>query len=111
MSEAAPKLAAHGAVSPAPQNVGSGFKKSKHEMTAAERPKGFIPNIRFFLENFGHMMSRLVLTLLYIVLIAPIGLFYRFLADPLMGRYPKSRSSLTPWRSKNTSLDEARRQG
>ena len=111
MSDAAPKLTEHGAVSPAPQNVGEGFRKSKHEMTAAERPEGFLPNVLFFLENFGHMMSRLVLTLLYFVLITPIGLFYRFLADPFMGRYPSSKSSFTPWRSKNTTLDEARRQG
>ena len=111
MSAAERELAAHGAVSPAPQNVGEGFRKSKHEMTAAERPEGFLPNVSFFLESFGHMMSRLVLTLLYIVLIAPVGIFYRFLADPFLSRYPASKSSYTAWRSSNSTLDEARKQG
>jgi len=111
MPVAGTELAAHGAVSPAPQNVGEGFKRSKHEMTAAERPEGFVPNVRFFLESFGHMMSRLVLTLLYIVLIAPIGIFYRFLADPFLSRYPKNGSSYTRWRSTNSTLEEARKQG
>jgi len=110
MSETATKLAPHGAVSPAPQNVGEGFKKAKYEMTAAEKPKGFIPNVRFFLESFGHMMSRLVLTVLYVVLVGPIGIFYRFLGNPFMGRYPRSGSSFTAWRSVNDTLKNARRQ-
>lgn len=111
MSETATDLTAHGAVSPAPQNVGEGFEKAKHERTGAERPEGLMPNISFFLESFGHMMSRLVLTILYVVLIAPIGIFYRVLADPFLGRYPSNGSSFTAWDSKNSSLDEARRQG
>ena len=101
----------HGAVSPAPQNVGEGYKKAKHEMTAddIEAPEGFVPALRFFLERFGHMMSRIVLSILYIVLIAPIGIFYRLLADPFQEKY--RGTSFTPWDSKNKNLDEARRQG
>lgn len=102
--------AAHGAVSPPPQNVGDGFKKAKHEMTEPDAPEGFMPNVHFFLERFGHMMSRIVLTLLYVVLIAPIGIFYRFLADPFLLKYPSNKSSFIPWKSDNRDLDHARRQ-
>ncbi|MFG0319767.1 MAG: hypothetical protein ACF8XB_21025 [Planctomycetota bacterium JB042] len=109
MSESATgQLPSHGAVSPAPQNVGEGFKKAKHEMTAAEAPEGFWPNVMFFVENFGHMMSRIVLTLLYAVLITPVGIFYRFLADPFLSRY--RGTSFTPWKSENSTVDQARRQ-
>lgn len=112
MSDTATKeLPAHGAVSPAPQNIGEGFKKAKHEMTAAEAPPGLLPKVRFFLENFGHMMSRVVLTVLYVVLIAPIGIFYRLLADPFLSRYPANRSSFREWKSENGTLEAARRQG
>ncbi len=103
------QLPSHGAVSPAPQNVGEGFKKAKHEMTSIEAPEGLVPNLRFFLENFGHMMSRVVLTILYVVLITPIGVVYRLVADPFMSRY--RGSSFTRWNAQNSTLDEARRQG
>ena len=99
----------HGAVSPAPQNVGEGFKKAKHEMTAAEAPEGFLPNVKFFLENFGHMMSRFVLTALYVILITPVGVVYRAVADPFLSKY--RGTSFTDWKSENSTLEQARRQG
>jgi len=102
-------LTQHGATSPAPQNVGEGFKKAKHEQTAAEAPEGFVPNIKFFLENFGHMMSRVVLTVLYAVLITPVGIVYRYVADPFLSKY--RGTSFTAWNSENSTLDQARRQG
>ena len=113
MSEPAtePQLPGHGAVSPPPQNVGEGFKKAKHEMTGEEEqaPPGLVGAVQFFLERFGHMMSRIVLTVLYVLLIAPIGIFYRFIANPFDAKY--RGTSLVPWSSKNSTLDEARRQG
>lgn len=113
MSETATesKLPAHGAVSPAPQNVGEGYQLAKHERTGEEEqaPPGLVGAVQFFLERFGHMMSRIVLTVLYVVLIAPVGIFYRFIANPFDSNY--RGTSLVPWRSKNSTLDEARRQG
>lgn len=101
---------AHGAVSPPPRNVGPGFEKPKHERTGPEGPPpGLVPRARFFLEDFGHMMSRIVLTALYAVLVAPVALFYRWLADPFQSRW--RGSSFRPWRSRNDTLDRARRQG
>lgn len=113
MSEIATEtvLPDHGAVSPAPQNVGDGYKKAKHEMTGDEEapPAGLIAGARFFLERFGHMMSRIVLTVLYFVLVTPVGIFYRFLADPFQEKY--TGTSFRPWKSTNTSVEQARRQG
>jgi len=103
----------HGAVSPAPQNVGEGFQKAKYERSEDDivAPPGVIPGFKFFMERFGHMMSRFILTALYIVLIAPIGIVYRFIADPFILTWPKNRSSMKPWRENNETLDDARRQG
>lgn len=105
------EMPSHGAVSPAPQNVGEGFEKAAHERGRSSIPEGLLPRAGYFLEHFGHMMSRVVLTVLYFLLIAPVGIFYRFIADPFLYRYPKNGTSLTPWRSQNTDIDQARRQG
>ncbi len=112
MSDPATKaIPQHGAVSPAPQNVGEGFKKAAYEMTEKERPTGSFAGFRFFMERFGDMMSRVVLTVLYVVLIAPIGVIYRFVTDPLMTRYPKTHSSFVNWHSENDRVEKARQQG
>lgn len=109
MSDTATQTAVHGAVSPPPQNVGEGYRKAKHEQTEAEAPPGLVPGFMFFMERFGHMMSRIVLTLLYVVLIAPIGLVYKYVADPFLSRY--RGTSFTHWKRANETLDAARRQG
>jgi hypothetical protein len=101
----------HGAVSPAPQNVGEGFKTPAYEATAPTAPPGLVPGLKFFLERFGHMMSRFILTVIYALLITPVGVIYRLVTDPLMIRYPSNRSSFVRWKSKNDSVDEARQQG
>ena len=36
-----------------------------------------------FIERFGHMMSRILLTILYAVLVAPAGIFLALLGDAL----------------------------
>ena len=62
-----------------------------------------------FTERFGHLMSRIVLTVLYVVLVAPAGLVVALLADPL--RIKRWRgSSWSPWTQDNDSLARARRQ-
>lgn len=107
------KIEEHGAVSPPPQNVGDGFQKAKYERSEDDivAPPGLVPGFLFFMERFGHMMSRIVLTVLYVVLIAPIGAVYRFIADPFLLSYPANKSSMKPWRESNSTLDSARRQG
>ncbi len=41
-----------------------------------------------FSERFGHMLSRLILTLLYFVFVAPAGIFITLFGDPLKIRRP-----------------------
>ena len=36
-----------------------------------------------FVERFGHVMSRILLTVLYLVLVAPAGIFMSLFGDPL----------------------------
>jgi hypothetical protein len=71
----------------------------------AERLKPFLA----FTERFGNMLSRILLTILYFVLLGPFALLYRLLADPLHLR-PRRAGNWTPWRSHNDTLDAARRQ-
>jgi hypothetical protein len=111
MTQAAKESATVGAISPEARNVGEGYRKAAYEAEAPKAPPGFVPGLKFFLERFGHMMSRLVLTVLYAVLIAPVGLFFRMLSDPLMTKRTANGSSFTPWKSDNDSVDQARRQG
>jgi len=74
-------------------------------------PEKLSPKRQFarFTERFGHLMSRIVLTVLYVVLVAPAGLVVALLADPL--RIKRWRgSSWVPWTQDNDSLARARRQ-
>ncbi|MBK6942180.1 MAG: hypothetical protein IPH13_18530 [Planctomycetes bacterium] len=111
MTEAEKQGAGIGAVSPEARNVGEGYKKAAYEAEAPKAPPGFVPGLKFFLERFGHMMSRFVLTILYAVLIAPVGLVFRLFSDPLMTKEPLRGSSFTPWQSANDDVVHARRQG
>jgi len=104
-------LPEHGAVSPDPKNVGEGFKAPAYEREAPKAPPGFVPGVKFFMERFGHMMSRLILTVIYAILIAPTGAIYRLVTDPLMTKYPANKSSFVGWDSDNDSVDRARQQG
>jgi len=62
-----------------------------------------------FSERFGSMLSRLLLTLLYFVLLGPFALVYQLFADPLhLKRRPQGNWST--WESKNDTLAAARRQ-
>ncbi|MFO0981924.1 MAG: hypothetical protein U1E76_09315 [Planctomycetota bacterium] len=72
-------------------------------------PRTFMQALTMFTERFGHMMSRILLSVLYVVLVAPAALFVALLTDPL--RIKRYRgTTMTPWRSANTDLDHSRRQ-
>jgi hypothetical protein len=62
-----------------------------------------------FTERFGHMMSRIVLTVLYVALVAPVALFFSMACDPLRKRTWRGTSWI-PWSQDNDSLERARRQ-
>ncbi len=61
-----------------------------------------------FSEQFGSMLSRVLLTVLYFALLGPFALFYRLFADPLhLKRRPSNWSA---WEHTNDTLAAARRQ-
>lgn len=41
-----------------------------------------------FSERFGHMLSRLLLTLLYFIFVTPAGIFITLFCDPLRIKRP-----------------------
>ena len=62
-----------------------------------------------FTERFGSMLSRILLTALYFLVLGPFALLYRIFADPLhLRRRPKGNWST--WEETNSSLKAARRQ-
>lgn len=65
--------------------------------------------LRHFLERFGDLVSRWILSAIYLVLVAPIGLCFRLFGDPL-GARRWSGTSFVKWDRKNSSLRDARRQ-
>jgi hypothetical protein len=62
-----------------------------------------------FFERFGHLMSRILLTFLYVVLVAPAGLLMAAFGDPLRIRRYRG-TSWVEWQHTNESLEQARRQ-
>ena len=63
-----------------------------------------------FTERFGSMLSRLLLSVLYYVVLGPVALVYQRFADPLHLKRPASGSNWTPWQGKNDTMSAARRQ-
>lgn len=62
-----------------------------------------------FSERIGSMLSRLLLTVLYFVLLGPFALVYQLFADPLHLKKRRSGNWST-WTSVNDDLSAARRQ-
>ena len=61
-----------------------------------------------FSERFGSMLSRLLLTVLYYVVLGPFALVYQRVADPLHLR--RRPSNWTTWDHPNDTLRAARSQ-
>lgn len=62
-----------------------------------------------FLERFGTVVGRVVMSLIYIVAVAPVAIVYKLLADPLMTR-SAPQSTFREWTQINDTLEDARRQ-
>lgn len=65
--------------------------------------------LKEFMERFGHMLSRTLLTILYFGLLGPFAVFYRLVADPLHARR-RRRGNWAGWVARNEVLRAARRQ-
>jgi len=62
-----------------------------------------------FLERFGNVVGRFLLTVVYIVAVAPVAIIYSVFADALMTK-AQPTSTFVPWQSINETLEDARRQ-
>ena len=58
-----------------------------------------------FSERFGHMLSRLLLTLLYFLFVTPAGIFITLFGDPLKIR----RSRNSNWQETTTDMSNKKR--
>lgn len=74
-----------------------------------ERSGGLMKALVQFSERFGHMLSRVLLTLLYYLVLGPFALLYRLFADPLHVRRRKN-GNWTRWTTHNDTLPLARKQ-
>ncbi|MFH1999421.1 MAG: hypothetical protein ABIK28_07055 [Planctomycetota bacterium] len=63
--------------------------------------QGFIQ----FSERFGHMLSRLILMVLYFLLVTPAGLFITLFGDPLKIR----RSGASNWQKVKVDTGDKKR--
>lgn len=63
-----------------------------------------------FTERFGSMLSRLLLSVLYYVVLGPAALVYQRVADPLHLERPKDGSNWSRWTGTNETLRRARSQ-
>ena len=62
-----------------------------------------------FARRLADFQGRVLLTVLYLVLVVPVGLILRLVADPLRRRRPQT-SNWTPRVPAPATVDEARRQ-
>ena len=61
-----------------------------------------------FLERFGNVVGRTLMTVIYFVAVAPVAIVYRLFTDTLLIKPPSS--TYRPWNAVNETLDDARRQ-
>jgi hypothetical protein len=62
-----------------------------------------------FLERFGNVVGRFILSIIYWVAVGPVAIFYRLFTDVLWMRKPPA-STWRDWTQVNETLDDARRQ-
>jgi len=80
-----------------------------HVAEPSPPPTTLIGHLQRFFERFGHMMSRVILSALYFVLIAPPGIVYALMLDPLRTK-KRPATNWVPWKTANHTLEAARRQ-
>lgn len=76
-----------------------------------ERPPGlqmFKP-VLIFLERFGDVVGRTLMTVIYFVAVMPVAVIYRLCTDALMIKKAPP-STWVDWSQVNETLDDARRQ-
>ena len=61
-----------------------------------------------FLDRFGNVVGRTLMTVIYFIAVAPVALIYKLFTDTLVLKPPKS--TFREWSAVNETLDDARRQ-
>ena len=62
-----------------------------------------------FLERFGNVVGRLVLSVIYFVAVGPVAVLYRLFTDTLLVR-KAPESTYVDWSQVNENLEDAQRQ-
>lgn len=62
-----------------------------------------------FLERFGNVVGRFLLTVVYFVAVAPVAIVYRSVADVLLTKSVPT-TTFRDWESINDTIEDARRQ-
>lgn len=64
-----------------------------------------------FSERFGHMLSRLILMLLYFLLVTPAGIVITLFGDPMKIRRSKNSSNggASNWQKVNVKMSDKKR--
>jgi len=62
-----------------------------------------------FLERFGNVVGRTILTVIYFVAVGPVAIFYRAFADALVTKRTP-QSTYRTWDAINETVEDARRQ-
>jgi hypothetical protein len=62
-----------------------------------------------FLDRFGNVVGRTMMTIIYFVAVAPVALVYKLFTDALLVKKPPT-STYRPWSGINETLEDARRQ-
>jgi len=68
----------------------------------------FFQPVTHFLERFGNVVGRTLMTLIYFVAVAPVAIVYRLFTDTLLLKPPAS--TYRDWSAVNETLEDARRQ-
>jgi len=62
-----------------------------------------------FLDRFGNVVGRTMMTVIYFVAVAPVALLYKLFTDVLLLKQPPT-STYREWSAINETLPDARRQ-
>lgn len=64
-----------------------------------------------FSKAVGNFNLQVLMTFFYLIIIMPLGIYFRFFTDPLNIKIKKSgKSNFSNWSHPNENLEEARRQ-
>ena len=69
-----------------------------------------MPSMIQFTERLGRMLSRMLLSGLYYLVLGPVALVYQRVADPLRLQRPAGGTNWADWTGTNDTLRRARRQ-